>query len=133
MTDEIWLVHEEGTGAKNVVRMDVAQQDVADWFCGGGANGGAEGLAVGEAAAWVGDQNGVAADDEADVGDGVVIGRAGVLIDAAADVDAGGDFLKDDRRVGAQSAGQAAEAEPYGESSAAGQHAANLARARFAG
>ena len=68
---------------------------------------GAEPGAVGEAAARVGDEDGVAADHEADVGDAVEVGGGGLRVGAAADEDAGGDLVED--RGAVRERGQAAE------------------------
>jgi hypothetical protein len=73
-------------------------------------------FAISEAAAGIGDEDAIAADDEAYVGDGVVIGRARVFVDAAADVDALGDLVGGEGAWGRESppqrSRQAAEAKP---------------------
>ena len=108
MADELRAVVEEGAGAEGVVRVDVADDDVADRAVGAGADLGPEPGAVGEAAARVGDEDRVAADDEADVGDAAEVAGGRLLVGSAADEDAGGDLVDRLRAVG--EAGQTAEA-----------------------
>ena len=108
VADELRAVVEEGAGAEGVVRVDVADDDVADRAVGAGPDLGPEPGAVGEAAARVGDEDRVAADDEADVGDAAEIAGGRLLVGPTADEDAGGDLVDGLRAVG--EAGQAAEA-----------------------
>ena len=105
----------------------MAHGDIADRQIGLLPDGSAQPLAIGQAAAGVGDQHRLAPDDETDIGDGIVIAGAGILIDAAPDMEAGRHFFGGEgtgagcRRDGPQGSGQAAETKPAGQGTATRQ------------
>ncbi len=92
MAHKLWFVFEEGSCAEDMVGVDMGQHYVANRQLRCFADGCAQILAVEQAAAGVHDADGFAAYDEADVGDGVVVGCGRIFVQAAAEVDAGGDF-----------------------------------------
>ena len=118
VADELRAVVEEGAGAEGVVRVDMADDDVADRAIGSSANLGTQPGAVVETAPRVDDEYRVAADDETDVRDAAEVERRRLLVRAAADEDAAGDFV--DRRRAVGEGGQAAEAGGTEEDVAAG-------------
>ncbi len=124
--DKDRLVRKESAGAENMVRMDVAKQHVAYRSWGRGADGGAHRKTIGEAAAGVSDQDGIVANDKADIGNGVLVGFARVLITSAPDVDTWRNFLEGSGSVGAQAGGDATKAEAVGQRLAAGRAGAEF-------
>ena len=94
VADELGIVGGEGASTKDVIGMDMAQQDIPYRFCSCGADCAAQQRAVGEAATGIGDEDRGVAYDEAGIGDRVLIGGGGILIQATADMDTGGDLLE---------------------------------------
>ena len=92
MTHVDRMIRAEGARAEYVIRMDVGHQNIANRKLGRLADARAQAPAVIETATRVRHGNRFAADDETNIGDGIVVRRAHVLIDAAPDMDAGGDF-----------------------------------------
>ena len=97
MADEDRAILQESARPEDVVGMDMAHHHIFDRRIGLLPDRRAQIFAIREAAARVGDEDALASNDEADVGDGVVIGGARVLIDAAADMDALSDLVGGER------------------------------------
>ncbi len=100
MADELGMVLLEDAGAEDVVGVNVGHHHIADWDARDARDVGPQALAVLEAPAGVNHGDGVPAYDEADVGDGVVVGCGSVFVQAATDEDSGGDFLEGERGGG---------------------------------
>src|SRR5207244_10372326 len=73
MTDEIGVILAEGGSPEDVVRMDMGQDHIADRPVRAGADRRAQRAALLEAAAGIDDRYGSATDDEADIGDRVLV------------------------------------------------------------
>jgi hypothetical protein len=73
VTDKLWLVVLERGRSKDVIGVDVGQHHVLDRELSRLSNGRAQTRAIGQASAWVYDRYRVAADDEPDVGYGVIV------------------------------------------------------------
>jgi hypothetical protein len=86
VTDKLWLVVLECGRPKDVIGVDVGHHYVLDRELSRLSNGCAETLAIGPASAWVYDRYRLAADDESDVGYGVIVLWRRVLIHATSDV-----------------------------------------------
>ena len=128
MADERRLVLQERAGAEHMVRMRMAHHHVADRQRCALLDRGAQGGAVGEAAARVEHQHRLLADDEAGIGDGVGVAGRRLLVHAAAHMDAGRDLAQRERRRGARAAErQAAGAHPAEDELAAIEHGLMLA------
>ena len=83
-------------GAHRVVGVGVGENEVADRQACRGLDGAPQPLPVREAAARIHHGHRGAADDEAYIGDGVLIGGRGVLMHAGQHMNPGGDFLRGD-------------------------------------
>ena len=88
MTDKNGLIRCEGTRAENVVRVHVRENHVPNRKPGHLPNDLAQFLTVVETAAWIGHGDGLASNDEADVGDRAGVLGGGLLVDAATNVNA---------------------------------------------
>jgi len=99
MTDVCRLVGGKRSSAKNVIRVNVRQDHVADRQLRHRANRLAQPRAVLETPARIGDRDRLATDDEAYVGDRTGVRRRRLLVDAAANVNARRDFLRGERGV----------------------------------
>ena len=92
MPDEIGVVVAEGGGPEDVVGMDVGQDHISDRPIRAGADRCAQRASLREAAAGVDDRHGLIADDEADIGDRVLVRGRRLLVHSVVDKDAGRDF-----------------------------------------
>ncbi len=99
MADINRRIFEKSASPEDVIRMDVAHHNVFNGSLRLLPDRRAEILAVGEAAAGVGDEHAGGADNKTYIGDGVVISRCRVFVDAAADVNASADFIGRERSV----------------------------------
>lgn len=90
MANEDRIVGKKGARAKNMVRVDMAHDHIFDrQVCGGGDRGATVPGAIGKAAARIGHEHRVTANDKADIRNGVRVGAACVLVVAPADKNAG--------------------------------------------
>jgi len=73
-----------------------ARVNTGNTFTMGSLSMGAQTLTVNQASARVHHGNGIPADDESNVGDGVLVGGSCIFVDAAPDVYSGGNFVGDE-------------------------------------
>jgi hypothetical protein len=97
VTDKLWLVVLECGRSKDVIGVDVGHHYVLDRELSRPSNGCAQTLAIGQASAWVYDRYRVAADDEPDVGYGVIVLWRHVFIHATSDVNPWCNFVRGKR------------------------------------
>ena len=96
MAHKLRLVLLECRRPENMVRVDVRHDDVFDRQWGRLPNGGAQTLAIDEAASRIDHGDRVTPDNEADVGYRIVVLFCCILIDTPPDVNARGDFVGDE-------------------------------------
>ena len=115
---------DEGTGAEQVIGVNVRQYDVTDRQVGPGADRGEQGLALPKAAAAVDHRHAVSAHHEGEIGDAAAVGGAELLVGPLVDEDARSDFAHRQRnfrpgaiRRPAQGNGQRRGGKPHWETS----------------
>ena len=92
MADKIGVVVAESCGTEDVVGMDVGQDHILDWPIGERPDRGAQLATLPSAAARIDHRHGVVSDNEADIGNCVIIRRSGLLMHPVVDKDPRGDF-----------------------------------------
>ena len=111
VADEGRPVRGKGGRAETMIGVTMGQDHMADRLVRALRDLGAQPLTIRETPAGVGDEHAVAADDEADIGDAVVVLRRRLLMRAAADEDAGPDLFHREGPGRVRERRQAAQAE----------------------
>jgi hypothetical protein len=98
MADELRLICRESGRAEDVVGMDVGQHHIADRPVRRGADRVPQALSLDGAAAGIHHHHRLVADDEADIGEPILVGRAGLLRGALMDEEPGRHLHHGERR-----------------------------------